>query len=92
MRKKDQWFNAKLQDIDADEVEQIHKESVRTYQKLVKEFDNVNNVKSILSQWHVYITALDEWKPTVNALCNKALQPRHWSKIKEVTGMSSEQD
>lgn len=92
MKKKDEWYNAQLIDIDADEVEQIHKESVRTYQKLVKDFDNDRNVKSILSTWHEHINTLDEWKPTVNALCNKALQLRHWSKIKEVTGMSSDQD
>lgn len=34
MNKKDGWIDAALKDIDADEVDQIHKESVRSYQKL----------------------------------------------------------
>lgn len=37
------------------------------------------------------IKELESWRPTVEALCNRALQPRHWSKIKEVSGVSAEE-
>ena len=45
----------------------------------------------MLKQLHAKIKQVEAWQPTIEALCNKALQPRHWSKIKEVTGMPAEQ-
>jgi hypothetical protein len=35
------------------------------------------------------IDELNGWLPRIEVLCNKALKTRHWSKIKEITGMSS---
>lgn len=66
----------------------MHKESVRSLQKLQKDFDKDKHVQGVLKALQKEIKEIEEWKPTIEALCNKALQPRHWSKIKEVAGMS----
>lgn len=91
MTKKNMWENSKLADIDADEVALTIKESIRSLQKLQKDFGNQASVQNILKSLQKEIKILEGWKPTVDALCNRALQPRHWSKIKEVSGMSAEE-
>lgn len=89
MTKKNEWEMSKLTNIDADEVNQMHKESIRSLQKLQKVFSSQSHISNILRSMNREITELEEWRPTIEALCNKALQPRHWSKIKEVTGVSN---
>ena len=91
MTKKNTWASSKLSEIDADEVSQTHKESIRSLQKLQKDFGSAPGVTNILRSLQREIQELDAWRPTVDALCNRALQPRHWSKIKEVSGMSAEE-
>ena len=91
MTKKSTWASSKLSDIDADEVTQLHKDSIRSLQKLQKDLGSAGGVTKILRSLQGEIQELDGWRPTVDALCNRALQPRHWSKIKEVSGMSAEE-
>ena len=90
MTKKENWSKQKLSEIDADEVSQTIKESIRSLQKLQKDFGSSPSVQNILKALNSKIRELESWRPTVEALCNRALQPRHWSKIKEVSGMSAE--
>ena len=52
---------------------QLHKESVRSLQKLQKDFDKDKHVQGVLKALQKEIKEIEEWKPTIEALCNKAL-------------------
>ena len=89
MTKKDSWLKCRLAEIDADEVNMMIKDSHRSVGKLHKIFGETSSVQKILNAMQREITELTQWLPRTETLCNKALKGRHWSKIKEITGMSS---
>lgn len=77
--KRQELQESNLQDIDAEEVEKLIKESIRSMQKLQKQFGNQNSAaNTILSLMGVELKKINEFKPVIDVLCSKSLKDRHW--------------
>jgi ribosomal protein L44E len=87
MNKRNELSEANLQDIDAEEVEKLIKDSTRSLQKLQKQFGSqtsgIGNILQIMTQ---ELKKLNDMKPVIDVLCSKALKDRHWQQIKLITG------
>ena len=49
------------------------KESLRSLQRLQKDFSSSTQVKDVLINLKSKIKQVEEWMPTIEALCNRAL-------------------
>jgi heterodisulfide reductase subunit A-like polyferredoxin len=80
-----------LRDIDAEEVEKMAKESMRTMVKLQKQFGTSNSAAStILSLMSNELKKINELKPIIDVMCSASLKDRHWQQIKLITGSSND--
>ena len=91
MNKRIEWMESNLTEIDAEEVEMLIKETMRSLPKLQKQFSSSNsNAHTILALMGTELKKLNEMKPVIEVLCSKALKTRHWQQIKLITGSTND--
>lgn len=76
--KRQELQESNLQDIDSEDVEKLIKESIRSMQKLQKQFGSNSAATNILNLMGQELKKINELKPVIDVLCSKALKDRHW--------------
>ncbi|CEM09924.1 unnamed protein product [Vitrella brassicaformis CCMP3155] len=80
---EDDWLNGALMKLDATEIETSVDTWYKDAYKLAKEFDTEPVPKGVAEEVRAAIDAFKGNLPVIRALCQEAMQPRHWVELFE---------